>query len=335
MPNLTTGDMSLFFQTSRQTIEIKNRLQTLTKEMSSGEIDDLGKALQGDTRRLVSLDREIARIDGYARSAQDLSRMLTHQQINLTAMNDMRIELSTEFLSVSSGNTDLLVADSAENARSAFATFVSRLNDSVGDRSLFAGLAVDGPALAPAEDMLADMAAAIGGATTTAAIGAALDTWFDDPAGGFATMGYLGDSGPLPNRQIDEFQTVPVTARADDPAIRETLKALATAAMADVLGGGLTAGTRRELVQQSGTLLNAASGPLILFASRVGEVEARVDEILAMQSSKRASFAMARNDLTLVDPYETAVELQKVQTQLEIQFNMTARLSGLSLANYI
>lgn len=335
MAGITNGDMSIFFQNSKQTSAIKTRLETLTRELSTGQIDDIPAALKGDTRRLSGIDREIARIDGYKQVSDDLNRTLGQQQLNLNAINDMRVDLATEFLAVTSGATDMALGESAYSARASFQSIVSRLNTTVGDRALFAGNAVDGAALANAEDMLADMVASIGGATTPAAIGAILDTWFDDPAGGFATMGYLGDTGTATTRQIGEFETVEIEARADDPALREMLKGLATAAVVDVIGGGLSLISQRELIQSAAIQLNASGNSVIQLASRVGEVEARVQDIMTMNAAKRTSFSIARSEMTRADPFETAGRLQDVQTQLEIQFNLTARLSGLTLANYI
>ena len=58
-------------------------------------------------------------------------------------------------------------------------------------------------------------------------------------------------------------------------------------------------------------------------------------EKLAEQEAQLTSLGIIRNDMTVADPFETAVRLQEVQLQLETQFTITSRLSGLSLVNYI
>jgi len=60
---------------------------------------------------------------------------------------------------------------------------------------------------------------------------------FDDPAGGFATVAYLGDTGEPLEKRLDETLSLSLDARADDPEIRATLKGAAIAAMADQLPG--------------------------------------------------------------------------------------------------
>jgi len=327
--------MSLFFQTTKQTAAIKSRMQTLTQEMSTGRHADLMAHMQGDANRLAGLDREISRIDGFAAAASDLTRLLGQQQIHLTAVNDLRVDLAQRFLTVSNGSTENNIAESGQAARAGFTSVVAHMNATIGDRSLFAGTANDGPALAAAEDMLTDIVTAIGGATTAGAIGAAIDTWFDAPGGGFDTIGYIGDTGALPTRQITEGAVVEVEGRADNSAIRDVLKSLAKAAVVDVIGAGLPNDTRSTLIRDAGVNLNGNSADLVNLSARIGGVEARVQDVSAMHASKRTAFSIARNDLTQIDPFETALNLQDVQTQLEIQFSMTARLSGLSLANYI
>lgn len=335
MPNMTLGDMSLSFQNARQTSEIKTRLQTLAQELSTGKVADITSHLGGDTNRLSSIDTEIAVLDSYAIAGADLDRFLTQQSLVLNATNDVRQSLASEFISITTGATEYAIDDGAARGRSNFNTLVANINTSFGDRSLFAGTAMDGPTLASADIMVADIVATIGGATTEAAISAAIETWFDDPAGGYATVGYLGDTGAAPTRKIGANDTVELAGRADDPAIRDVLKGAAYAAVVDALSGTLNMAAKSALIQQSGLILNESASGLIRLTSDVGATAARVEEVNVGQAAQRTAFAIARNDLTVADPYETATALQDVQRQLEMQFTMTARLSGLSLVNYI
>ena len=52
-------------------------------------------------------------------------------------------------------------------------------------------------------------------------------------------------------------------------------------------------------------------------------------------SSEESALQIARNDLTSVDPYSTATKLQETQTQLETIYALTARMSHLSLLDYL
>ncbi len=79
----------------------------------------------------------------------------------------------------------------------------------------------------------------------------------------------------------------------------------------------------------------SASGSLTALRADVGLEEERAAEAVTRNSALAASLTIMRNELALVDPYATAVALQDTETQLETQFALTARLSNLSLVNYL
>ncbi len=220
------------------------------------------------------------------------------------------------------------------DAERAFASTVGALNVRFGATSAFGGADPDGPALADPAAMLADLRASLAGALTNADVIQAVETWFDDPAGGFATMGYLGDTGPLPTRRIDEDLTVTLPARADDRRCGRP--------------EGPGAGRRRNRQQpwvhdrgakraadRGGTRALTGAQALGDLAAAVGQVEERTVEAAATQAARKSALTIIRNDITAADPYQTAARLTQVQTQLETQYALTAGCSGLSLAEYL
>ncbi len=335
MPVTSIGDMSQNFQALRQTGQIKSRLQTLSQELSTGQTSDLSARIRGDTSELFALDRELSLLDGYDQITQEVSRTLARAQMQLSAIDLTRNELSAQLITISEDSLAPEVDKAVARARTEFASVVNQLNGRDGDRSLFAGLSVDRDALADAEAMLSDMVAAIGGATDAVTIQAVVENWFDDPAGGFATMGYLGDTGPAITRKISATETATLDARADDPGVKEVLKGVALAAIADVMSLTLSRVDQAKLARAGADTLFSASTPFIQMQSRVGLNEEQVALVQTNHTAQRTSYTLARNDLTLSDPFETATLLQEIQQQLELQFASTARLSQLSLVNYL
>lgn len=335
MPIQSIGDMSQGFQSSRHTGNIKSQLQQLSQELASGKVSDVTQRLGGKTSALVGLDREIALLDALASNTTRLGQTLGYMQATLDVLDGLGAQLQEQTLRISVNSSAPTVDDAAHAGRVTFESLVVGLNKSIAGRRLFAGTEADGPALASAEDMLADLVAAIGPATDAADISLAIETWFEDPAGGFATMGYLGDSGAAMTRRISAYQEITIDARADDPAVRAMLRSAATAAVADVMGGNIDATQRALLVQESGQLSLASSAEFTQLRARVGDAEGRVANATATQAAERTAFEMSRNDILRADPFETATKLQDVQTQLEIHYNVTARLSRLSLSNYL
>ncbi|WP_291837103.1 flagellin [Limimaricola sp.] len=183
--------------------------------------------------------------------------------------------------------------------------------------------------------MLTQIRSAASGAQTAAEAEAAVAAWFDDPAGGFATAGYLGDTGAPPRRRIYETTVVDITARADAPALRDVMKA---AAMASLASGGtppLDRLERARLLQASGRQAASAAQPMATLQAGLGMAEASVADTRAALSARKTYITTARNDMVSADPFETATNLQAVQTALETHFTVIARLSHLRLSEYL
>ncbi|MBU2360814.1 MAG: flagellar biosynthesis protein FlgL [Alphaproteobacteria bacterium] len=329
------GDLSQHFQSLRQGSAIKTRMNTLTQELSSGRIADLSSHLQGNIGQLAVLDREIAVIDGFDLTAGQLQQQLAQKQIVLSRMTTEQIDLATQQLGISSSSSETEIRAAEAAGRAGFDAFADLLNARLGDRSLFAGAAVDRPAVASGADMLADILTSIGGATDAASITASIDAWFDDPAGGFATLGYTGDTGPAPTQRTGSQDVLTLTGRADDQGFRDMLKAAALTAVSDALSGTLDKPTRAALMRTGAERGFGAAKAVTAIAARIGEDEQRLDEGATRRTAQRTTFATARNALVTADPFDTATLLQSVQQQLELHYTATARLSRLSLANYL
>ena len=200
---------------------------------------------------------------------------------------------------------------------------------------MFGGNDLNTAPMADPDVMLDELRLAVAGLTTAADIETAIDTWFDAPAGGFETTGYLGDETGVMTRTIDATQSVDVDVRADDQVLRDTLKALAKGALAADATLTIDIDTRQALQQQAGVDLLTVAAPMANLQARLGYAEGQVEEASVRIAAQQSSYGIARNDLVSADPFETAIRLQAVQQQLETQYTLTARLSRLSLTEYL
>lgn len=334
MPVISVGDMAQQFVAMRNSGAIKTELSQLAESMSSGQVTDITQTLSGNTERLSGITYSLVQLEAYQQTITETTQTLEGMQTVLERVDTLRADTAEQLLLVHGDSTISQVDEAARAARGTFATMVNALNTQIADRSLFAGADVESSALADPEDMLADIQTAIGGATTSAAITAAITTWFDDPLGGFATMGYLGDTDTVIERRVSDTKTVALDARADDPAIRETLKTAAIAAMANDLSG-LDQATKITLLEEAGRGLYTASSELIGVSTRIGSVEGEVALSETEMNAQQTSLGIAKNNLISADPFDTASRLQSVQLQLETHYSVTARMSELSLLRYI
>lgn len=333
MPSSTIGSMSQLFITQRHNLDLRTRLGTLTSEFSSGRKDDLAKSLGTDSARLSNIDRRLDLITSYTRSGTEIGQQLDIVQQALDRLDSVRSPLSESLINAEFVDSSFQREALASQGREAFKEMVGALNSRFANTSLFAGNATNQPALAPADQMIASIEAAVAGLTTVADVEAALDTWFDDPAGGFATTGYLGDTGAPVERRLDESRTLTLDYRADSDEIRQVLKATAKSFAA--MASDLQTSDQISTLKQSGIDLASSAEPLVQFRSAIGTTQARVDGTLASLAAEETVLSGIYNDLTLADPFETGLALQELQTQLETHYTVTARLSRLSLTEYV
>jgi flagellar hook-associated protein 3 FlgL len=214
------------------------------------------------------------------------------------------------------------------------ASIVSSLNSAAGGRSLLAGNATDTNPLADVETFRSELTNAVAGATSVADVEAAVTAWFA-PGGGFDTIGYTGSATPLNDFRLGDNRKVDMSLTAQDPAIAEVLKATAIAALVDE---GVFAGdteSQLALVKRSGELLQAAQTGFTDLRARLGASQQAIE--LAQQSLSTEDYALqfARLEITAIDPFESAGKLDNVRVQLETLYSITARVSRLSLMEYL
>lgn len=335
MPVTSIGDLSHNFQSARQTGLTKHRLLRASQELASGQVTDLTARLNGNVKQLAAIDREISTLEAFGETINVLSHKLSQLQNILGRVDDLRNDLATQAAKVSADTQDIEIDRVGGNAQLEFKTLVNLLNSRDGDRALLAGRTVDETAVASSDEMMADIRLAIGGAMEAEVISAAVDDWFNDPAGGFATVGYTGDGGAPLSRKISETEIINLEARADAAAFRDLLGAVAKAAVTQERAETMEKSQRAKLLRVSAEELFSAGSPLSHLRAQIGADEQAIETARANQSAQLASFSITRNDLVSADPFETATLLQDLQRQLEMQFASTARLSQLSLVNYL
>ena len=328
------GDGMQQFQLQRQNTSLKTTLNTLAQQLSSGEYADRVKANNGDTARLSAVDNRLKVLSALKFSSTETQLTLSATQTALSHLDRQRSAMSDPLILINGESTQLQMTEAARSSRDRFEGMIATLNTRQGDNSLFAGTAVHQAPLTSPDIILNDIVTQIGTATDTSDIIAAIDTWFDDPAGGFATLAYTGDTGGPVTRRLDNQTQIEIDARADDPALKQVLRGAVYAAVTAELGG-LDRRTQSELLFAGGVQLQTAASDLAQVQARLGFAEGEVERFAEIQSAEQATLNIARNLLTQADPFETATKLQAIQTQLETHYAMTARLSRLSLAEYL
>lgn len=334
MTTFSVGDMAQQFLSKRNGGLIKTELATLSNSLSSGKVADITRALGGETTRFSGVKYSLVQLDAYQQTAQETRQMLASSQRVLQSLDGVRNTTAQQLLLINDSSTAAQIDQAAEASRDTLDTAVRLLNTQVANRSLFGGASVDRAPLASAEDIMVSLSGAVGAITDPAAIIAIVDDWFDNPASGFATVGYLGDQGPQVRKQVNDTTTIQLSARADDVAAVEVLKGAALAALAND-NGALDQRGKTTLLEDAGRKLFSASTPLTAMQARIGSTERQIEDAMASNAAQENALGMLQNNLERADPFDTAARLQAVQLQLETHFAVTARMSQLSLLRYI
>lgn len=244
------------------------------------------------------------------------------------------------------------------DARAALESVVATLNSSYNGDFLFSGLQSDAAplmrwsetntttGLSPADAMASIFGAGPVDAATATAIADQIDDAFNsadatDPNRNYEATFYQGspalDGGGLPTRQVNAWvttgQEVVYGARANDEPFREAIKGLAMLAVTDVSEMD-EAAYATWMDRVIGALINGQEGMLDVSA-RIGfnqEIVEKAQVQLTDLSLVRRTQITAYES---VDPYEAVTRMTTLETQLQASYQVSSRLSGLSILSYL
>lgn len=332
MTRVSLGDMAQTAMLARYQASLKLDLQRASREATTGKVADPGQALRGDFRALSGIDAALGRLQGYRSATSEAEMRAAAIQAALGTVAGYADSLASTLLTASSSGTTSQIDTAARQARSDLQSTIAALNTRFGDRTLFSGTATRTAPLPDADAWLASLQASLGPVATAQDVATALDAWFAAPTGFAATYQGGGGSDPV---DIAPGETADLDVRATDPAIRATLRGLA---MSSLLNTGALAGNPAEriaLARRSAEALLTSANDRTYLAARIGLAEERIGAATTRNANEETALGLARNALVDVDPYEVATRLQAAETQLKSIYSITARLSRLSLVDYI
>jgi flagellar hook-associated protein 3 FlgL len=330
----TIGDLSQSLQLRRDNARLTGDLQRLTAELSTGRTADLRQATRGDLRPLAALERSVAVLETFRASNAEAALLADVAQSALAGVETGAGILSATALIARTSAVPVQIDAVGREGTQQFASAVARVNVQAAGRTVFAGIATDRPPLLPADEILDALQTATAASTTAADVRAALDTWFG-PGGGYESFAYSGSAEPLRALRVSTSESVDFPATALAPEIRDALKGLAMSALLDrgVLAGNVP--ERAALAGASGEALIAARDGLVNLRAVVGDAEAAIERARVRNEAELSAAELARAALVEADPFRAAADLQAFQGQLETLYAITARLSALSLANFL
>ena len=143
---------------------------------------------------------------------------------------------------------------------------------------------------------------------------------------------YSGGRNGAPPVELSAGSELDYSVQGDDPALRSLAMNLAIAAVSADEADAAVMMTNLEV---AATGVIGATDQVTQLRTRLGQDEARIENAEARAQAERSSFVLARNALVGRDPYDAATRITELETQLQSVYAMTARLSNLSLLNFL
>lgn len=330
----TVGDLAQRFQLRHQVAALKADSTRLGRELATGRTAQAETRFGGDHAAITAVEGALGRLGAYQTATAELRVVVEVQQRVLE-----RLHLDTAALAGQLGQaihtmTPAVLATVRGVAEQSWQAAVDALNTRGAGQALFAGAASEGGALASASTMLAAVREHVAGATTEAEVEGLVLAWFHDPEGGFEAQGYLGTEAATVARAVAPGASVRIDTTAADPRVRDLLAGLALAALATDEAHDPTGHSGALLARAQARLEGTQAGTLGLMAE-VGVAQERIETARARNSAEIAAMEEARIELLGADPYETALRLEEARARIETMFAVTARLSRLTLADFL
>ena len=322
-------------------------LARASTELTTGRLADPGLALGAATGRLAALDAAVADLTA-ARAANGVARTgLDAMQASLAGMREAADTLTANLLTAATAGTDPARALVAESAAGLLSSVVGHANVTVAGTHLFGG---ERSGTAPVADPATDP---IARATVHDAFVAAFGHPIDDPAtasidaeamgsflraleGNFETIWSVRWGGAPPAERLVRSEPgavmrVPVTHH--DPGLRELV--LATLIAERFADAPLGEAARDAALDRAAHLAGSAVARLDEASGRLGVVAERLERSDRAMAAREAVVAQAWGGMVGVDPTEAAARVQALATEVETSLAVTARVSRLSLLNYL
>lgn len=329
------GDLAQFLQSRARISSAQQDLSRLTGELSSGRRADLGQAVRGDFTSLTSVERGLRMTSAYTQAAGLAGDYFSTMQRGLETVQSEIGTLGPDLMAAAGFGLSDQMLTAAIASEASLSLSITALNTQIGGRSPFAGIATNQSALVSADDILTDLEALVAGAPDAATMITLVDDYFNDPAGGYETTAYLGDPQPQSGFTISDGETVEAGITALDPAIRKAFSGLAIGALMVRNAGPGDPASLTELSLAAGERLQEGQDALTDMRADLGVAEAQVENAMTRHRATETALGLERTRIVSADPFETATELQNVETRLETLYLLTSRLSRLSLSEYL
>jgi len=306
-------------------MDLRSRLETTSTELVTGRHADLTAHLSGRIGDAMLSGKVLEDLATQREHFSLKGNRLTLVQLALQMAQDGTQGVEVATLDALARDDGPALELAARDARDALEQVFEALNTRHGDRFLFSGDQTGTPPLSAVEDLLDDVRDLALGAPTPGDFEAALDTYFEDPAGGWATAIYQGTP----------TASDPDAMLAIDPAITEMVRGLSVIAVSASSSAPPLFAADMTIISGAAETLSGGRDALVSRRADIGRLQENIDNRLSRLDVEETIATELFNAMTARDPYEAATELRELETNLQASYLLSSRLADLTFVNYV
>ena len=332
---MTTSSLNLSLLSPKDySVDTRARIDTLTEELSSARVSDLGRSIQSDFS-LFSQNTHFTTVNAARESA--LSRAETWLDLTQSSLTSIRESsdrigeaIATSFFQDNDNQIDL-ISDIATDSL----TDISRaLTQTLGGRSIFGNGDSTGDPPLNLDQMIVDTKNLAASAADVDSLLDSFDTYFS--VGGTFEINSLSDFPTSPKKfPLGSGEAITVEVDAADTGIREVLRQAALISNLPNVGFDFTDSDINRIGHELAGQNANSSTEVIKTQARLGSIQERLNQFVDSEENRESSILQNISNLSSPDAFETSVKLQQSLTQLETIFAITARRSSLNLTNFL
>ncbi|TPW26903.1 flagellar hook-associated family protein [Pararhizobium mangrovi] len=341
MKTTTVSTLALRSALRQNLVSGQSSLADAQKEAATGRYADIGQSLGGRTSQSVSLANGVSRLNAIIDSNSIVQTRLSTAQSALESVSDNTQTALDGLLTVTGGSDDTQLSSVVDQVRNAFQSSLGAMNASVAGNFVFSGTQSDQPAL---NDRLGDASDEIRSAYDAAFppdgpepsaddvedfIDKTVAPMFDET--NWQTWSNASDD-PVQTR-IGTNEVIDTSTTANSEGVRKL--AMASALSTALLGDDVPASTRSTVVTSASATMREALSGIDSDRSTLGVVQSRVTKATSAMKDQIDTVNTQIDNLEGVDPYDAATRVNTLMNQVETSYAITARISQLSLMNYL
>ena len=183
MPQITIGDLTQSKVFNHRNALLKDRIQNLSTEVTTGLTTKPTEAIKGDYSVLSGIEASLTQLASFKLLTSETGATAGAMQLVLANIYDSGSKLGSDLLAAATSNSSTRINTIGVDADQRLQSALSALNTRFGGKSLFSGVDTTTSAVSDANTMMTALQTAVSSALSAADVETAVNDWFADPAG--------------------------------------------------------------------------------------------------------------------------------------------------------